>query len=495
MTTYPILIVASDNEASRTIALGKSAGDPPMAFLDWDRFDRELSGLSAVSALVFEAGEPLAARRGLLEILHRAYPDVPLFTFSNSGSGCDAGELDEDLPNELNFDGHLTAPLHASTLRALVAREIRLRQLGRRHRQAVSDLREMSDRLDLLVETAKAANSLLEPRLVAQLMMSRLQELVRADSWSLYLAVEGGTGEFDVLRGDRSGRIRSFRQRDDEGLAGRVVRDRKPVVVNEEQTGDRFDPEGEGSVAGGHRSLLCIPLISRGRVIGALELASGEGEAEGRFGEKDLELVRMLMEPAAITIENGQLFRKLEELSVTDDLTHLYNSRYLNTFLGREIKRGRRYSQSVSVIFLDLDGFKIVNDTHGHLAGSRTLEEVGGLLRAQARETDIVSRYGGDEFVIVLPQTGPQEAMVLAARLRRGLEQHTFLSAMGHAVRITASFGIASFPDHGDDRDDLIAAADQAMYRVKERGKNGVEVACRMVAAAPAGGNGPENGQ
>ncbi len=253
--------------------------------------------------------------------------------------------------------------------------------------------------------------------------------------------------------------------------------ERKPILISDFVERDRQDQDGELSPGGAHRSMICIPLISRGRPIGSLELNSGEGESESRFGERELELVRMLMEPAAITIENAFLFQRLQELSVTDDLTRLYNSRYLNTFLGREIKRAKRYRQSVSIIFLDLDGFKTINDTHGHLAGSRALAEVGRLLRDEVRETDIVSRYGGDEFTIVMPQTGPKEARVLAERLRTGLAEHVLLASMGLAVQITASFGIASFPEHGGNREELISQADQAMYRVKERSKNGVEVA------------------
>jgi diguanylate cyclase (GGDEF)-like protein len=225
-------------------------------------------------------------------------------------------------------------------------------------------------------------------------------------------------------------------------------------------------------------------------VIGALELSSHRGAGEGPFTERDLEMVRLLMEPAAITLENALLFKRLEDLSVTDDLTRLYNSRYLATSLSREIKRARRYGQCVSVIFLDLDGFKTVNDRHGHLAGSRALVEVGRLLREVVRETDIVSRYGGDEFTVVLPQTAPNEALILAERLRASLESHVFLTSIGVEVRITASFGISSYPAHGASHEDLISHADRAMYRVKERSKNGVEMAPmpgRMLATSGAG--------
>jgi diguanylate cyclase (GGDEF)-like protein len=171
------------------------------------------------------------------------------------------------------------------------------------------------------------------------------------------------------------------------------------------------------------------------------------------------------------------LFQKAEQLTITDDLTKLFNSRYLNVYIGREIKRCKRHGIPLSIIFLDLDGFKGVNDQYGHLAGSSTLTEVGGILAQAVRESDILARYGGDEFVAVLPETPPSGALVIAERIRRAIEAHCFLEAQGLAARISASFGIASYPDHALTPEGLIQKADQAMYRVKERDKNGIEVA------------------
>jgi diguanylate cyclase (GGDEF)-like protein len=184
-----------------------------------------------------------------------------------------------------------------------------------------------------------------------------------------------------------------------------------------------------------------------------------------------------LVEPCAIAIENAILFQKTEQLTITDDLTRLFNSRYLNVYIGREIKRCKRHGIPLSVIFLDLDGFKRVNDQYGHLAGSRTLSEVGGILAQAVRESDILARYGGDEFVVVLPETPPSGAMVIAERIRRAIETHCFLEAQGLQARISASFGIAAYPDHALTPEGLIQKADQAMYRVKERNKNGIELA------------------
>jgi diguanylate cyclase (GGDEF)-like protein len=197
----------------------------------------------------------------------------------------------------------------------------------------------------------------------------------------------------------------------------------------------------------------------------------------GRFTQADLDLLLTLVEPCAIAIENAILFQRTEQLTITDDLTKLFNSRYLNLYLSREIKRCKRHGIPLSVIFLDLDGFKNVNDQHGHLAGSATLTEVGTILGQAVRESDILARYGGDEFVVVLPETPAAGALVIAERIRKSIAGHCFLRGQGLEARISASFGIAAYPDHALTPEGLIQKADQAMYRVKERDKNGIEVA------------------
>jgi diguanylate cyclase (GGDEF)-like protein len=279
---------------------------------------------------------------------------------------------------------------------------------------------------------------------------------------------------FELALGEKAKDVSSFRVRIGEGSAGWVAETGEPTIVNDVSLDPRFSGKLDSKTQFQTRSILCAPLISRGRTIGVVEIINRLG---GGFTRSDLEMLLTLVEPCAIAIENAILFQKTEQLTITDDLTRLFNSRYLNVYIGREIKRCKRHGIPLSVIFLDLDGFKRVNDQYGHLAGSRTLAEVGGILAQAVRESDILARYGGDEFVVVLPETPPPGAMVIAERIRRAIETHCFLEAQGLQARISASFGIAAYPDHALTPEGLIQKADQAMYRVKERNKNGIELA------------------
>jgi diguanylate cyclase (GGDEF)-like protein len=321
----------------------------------------------------------------------------------------------------------------------------------------------------------KTANSILEPRKIIELIMAKVQELIPSEAWSiLMLDEEKQELTFELALGEKGKDVAVFRVKVGEGIAGWVAQTGEPTIVNDTSKDPRFARRFDASTQFQTKSVLCAPLISRGRTIGVVQVINKQG---GKFTQADLELLLTLVEPCAIAIENAILFQRTEQLTITDDLTRLFNSRYLNLYISREIKRCKRHGIPLSVIFLDLDGFKGVNDAYGHLAGSRTLTEVGGILVEAVRESDILARYGGDEFVVVLPETPPSGALVIAERIRKAIESHSFLKDQGLEARISASFGIASYPDHALTPEGLIQKADQAMYRVKERDKNGIEVA------------------
>lgn len=187
--------------------------------------------------------------------------------------------------------------------------------------------------------------------------------------------------------------------------------------------------------------------------------------------------LRELALALAVAVRNAQTFEKTKRLTFTDDLTALYNARFMALYLDRELKRCRRARSMLSLLFMDLDGFKNVNDTHGHLAGSRTLVEVGAVLEKTVRDADVLIRYGGDEFVIVFPETPLAGGLIIAERIRQVIEATKFLESQQIEARVSASIGIAAYPESADDVRGLISSADRAMYRAKTLGKN------RVVAA------------
>ncbi len=215
-----------------------------------------------------------------------------------------------------------------------------------------------------------------------------------------------------------------------------------------------------------YRAFVIAPLHCEGALIGAV--AAGRPDASG-FQHADLNTLALLAEPLARAVRNALLYEETESQAITDPITGLYNYRYFRARLHEELRKARLQGSRVALLYLDLDRFKEYNDSLGHQAGDEILVQFAGLLRQSVRQTDIPARYGGDEFVVILPSTAKEEAADVARRLQAALGGRSF-SVSGTAVRarLSFSYGISCFPDDAQDEDELIYAADRAMYRHKK---------------------------
>jgi diguanylate cyclase (GGDEF)-like protein len=297
--------------------------------------------------------------------------------------------------------------------------------------------------------------------------------MTQAEAWTVLL-VDQETGElvFENTSARQKKDIQKLRLKMGEGIAGWVAREGIPLVVPDVSSDERFIGKIDKAIHFKTKSLMCVPIRIHDQVLGVLELVNKKtGKA---FSKEDLDLLMRLVDLTAIAIERTSLYQKMTELALTDDLTKLFNTRYLNRTIEIEIQRSTRYQTSVSLIFMDVDYFKRINDRYGHLIGSKVLVEMGQLLLRTLRTIDIVARYGGDEFVVVLPQTPPTAATQIAERMRKSIEQNTFLKKEGYALKLTASFGVASYPETAKSKEDLIRLADDAMYTVKHQTRNAV---------------------
>jgi diguanylate cyclase (GGDEF)-like protein len=340
---------------------------------------------------------------------------------------------------------------------------------------AAADRKRHVKELSIFHEVAKALTSSLNLDSILQTIMEKVAEYFRPDTWSL-LMVDDSANElyFAIAVGDAADALRTVRLKIGEGIAGWVAKHGEPLIVPDVYTDPRFAKRIDEMTKWETRSIICIPLKSKHRVLAVIQLIN---VAMTSFSEGEMFFLRAICDYAAIAIDNARAVERIQELTITDDCTGLYNARHLYKTLESEVYRSARFGYEFTVLFIDLDHFKQVNDTHGHLAGSKLLAEIGHTIKSHLRLIDYAFRYGGDEFVVLLPQTGKDSGMVVARRLLASFRKSIFLKDEGLNLNIRASIGMASYPEDAKSAHEIIRQADEMMYEVKNSTRDNIAVA------------------
>jgi diguanylate cyclase (GGDEF)-like protein len=337
---------------------------------------------------------------------------------------------------------------------------------------------------DLMIfhNVARALTSSLDRDAILRAIMEQMEKFFQPETWSLLLLDESSNElYYAVAIGRAEAELRNIRVPVGHGLAGWVAEHGESLIVPEVSQDSRYEERFVASSQAGSttgfvhvRSAICMPLRSRLRTLGVIQLFNCHLET---LSDYTIAFLHLLCDYAAIAIENARDVEKIKELTITDDCTGLYNVRHLYRQAEAEIERALRFHSQFSLVFIDLDHFKQVNDAHGHLMGSRLLMEVGQAFKSTVRAVDTVFRYGGDEFVVLLPETNKRQAEEAAMRLLTNLRSRSFDMGSAIVLQARASFGISTYPEDGQSVQQMIRCADDMMYLVKASTRNDIAVA------------------
>ncbi len=328
---------------------------------------------------------------------------------------------------------------------------------------------------DLMVfhQLARSLNSSLDLDAILRTILDQMERIVEADMWTLLMLDEDRMELYYAIAGGDSGEkaLRDLRVKVGEGVAGWVAEHGETLIVPESEDEDPRLQQTLATARSIVRSVIAMPLRGRKGVQGVIEILNPRAS---QMSDYTIAFLHILCDHAAIAIENARAMSRIQQLTITDDTTGLYNVRHLYHVLEQELERGSREGKPVSLAFIDLDRFKSVNDVHGHLIGSELLGRVGMRLKQLSRNKDLCFRYGGDEFVILMPETGAETALAIATTLHEELINTRFRMSNGLYLTASASVGLAACPPESAAVHAIIGTADARMYAVKSNGRGKV---------------------
>lgn len=355
---------------------------------------------------------------------------------------------------------------------ALIAMGLYVGSLTRQTRQMArmnADLLQAQQQLAALHQIALSLSTTLDAQRLMEIILEQLGRLWGYD-YGAILVVDEATGDLVLSAAQGYAAKLGLRLRPGEGICGAALQSGKPVCVGDVTKDPRYVEGVEGA-----RSQLAVPLAWEGQTLGVLSVESREVNA---FGEKDVALLTTVAEQAAAYLANARLHQRTQMMAITDGHTGLYNYRHYLDQVTSHVRHGQLTGSSFALLMLDLDHFKRCNDTYGHPTGDHVLVQVASVLRASCRHDDLVFRYGGEEFAVIMPGTDKKAAYRVAERIRDRISTHVFVTKENRPLDfgLTVSIGIAGYPDDGITEVDLILAADQALYAAKQCGRNCIVV-------------------
>ncbi|MEI7473927.1 MAG: diguanylate cyclase [bacterium] len=335
-----------------------------------------------------------------------------------------------------------------------------------------TELQKTLHNISILYNIGQAMNFIDDLKKLLKIILGKAVQNIGAQKGSLMLydattedlavKVVYGIPDKEVEEKINEGIFECTRIKIGEGIAGNVFQSKRAIITNLGSDDPRFKQSTESKVD----SILCIPLIVKEEVIGVINITNKQ---DGKFfNQDDLDFMGALANQAAIAINNAQLY----ELATTDGLTKLFIYRHFHYLLDNEIRRSNRYRHKVSLLMMDIDNFKNINDTYGHQVGDEVLRQTSQVILRTVRKIDMACRYGGEEFAIILPETAKESSRKIAERLRHHIEEIAVTTKDGSIVRPTISVGISSFPDDANTQEEIISKADKALYFAKRNGKN-----------------------
>jgi len=460
MTVSKILVV-DDDRFARTFCRQILEEDDGFEVAEAESVDEGLEIIQGggIDLVISDLVMPDKTGLDMVEILHLEHPGLRVILITGHGTVENAVKAMK--MGALDF---IRKPLNPAEFKVVVRRALEQSKLAEENRELKNSLK--------LYDASSRISRTIEIEELYQIIFDLMMQEIGSTRGFLYI-VDQKDGESNIIMSE------GFDAEENEGLDRKLFEELQHDLAHLHEP---FIPDYPLTTAVQYRSSsdpvqssLFIPLQNKNDL--AAVVVFFDTEKKEAFGKEALRVAGFLSEHASVALGNAMLYSQAKILTITDDLTNVFNYRYLNNILDRELVRAQRLNSSMSVLFLDLDSFKEVNDKHGHLLGSKILVELAGLLKGAVRKVDAVARYGGDEYIVVLTDTNSKGAVIVAERIRQMVEDYTFTESEGFPIKLTISVGVASYPEHGVTKVEILHLADEAMYKGKYGRKNIVYVA------------------